>query len=60
MVLDPHDEFGGRKSGRSARAADLLAAAYVWQEGLGGVLRRDTVVITDDGPDVLTASPSWQ
>jgi Xaa-Pro aminopeptidase len=32
----------------------------VWQEGLGGVLRRDTVVITDDGSDVLTTSPSWQ
>jgi Xaa-Pro dipeptidase len=32
----------------------------VWQEGLGGVLRRDTVLITDKGPDVLTASPSWQ
>src|SRR5258708_6809243 len=38
----------------------LALTGYVWQEGLGGVLRRDTVVITDDGPDVLTASPSWQ
>ena len=27
----------------------LALTGYVWQEGLGGVLRRDTVVITDDG-----------
>src|SRR3984957_16596559 len=38
----------------------LALTGYVWQEGLGGVLRRDTVLITDEGPDVLTASPSWQ
>jgi Xaa-Pro dipeptidase len=37
----------------------LALTGYVWQEGLGGVLRRDSVVITDDGPEVLTASPSW-
>jgi hypothetical protein len=24
------------------------------------VLHRDTVLITDNGPEVLTASPSWQ
>jgi hypothetical protein len=23
------------------------------------VLRRDSIVITDNGPEVLTASPSW-
>ncbi|WP_293002745.1 Xaa-Pro peptidase family protein [Mycobacterium sp.] len=38
----------------------LSLTGYVWQEGIGGVLRRDSVVITDDGPQVLTASPSWQ
>jgi Xaa-Pro dipeptidase len=37
----------------------LALTGYVWQEGVGGVLRRDTVAITDDGPQVLTASPSW-
>jgi Xaa-Pro dipeptidase len=37
----------------------LALTGYVWQEGVGGVLRRDTVVIADDGPRVLTASPSW-
>jgi Xaa-Pro dipeptidase len=38
----------------------LSLTGYVWQEGVGGVLRRDSVVITDDGPRVLTASPLWQ
>jgi Xaa-Pro aminopeptidase len=38
----------------------LALTGYVWQEGLGGVLRRDSVVITDDGPEVLTTSPSWR
>jgi len=37
----------------------LALTGYVWQEGVGGVLRRDTVVIGDDGPTVLTASPAW-
>jgi len=38
----------------------LALNGYVWQEGVGAVLHRDTVVITDSGPQVLTASPSWQ
>ncbi len=37
----------------------LALTGYVWQEGLGGVLRRDSLLITDDGPQVLTTSPSW-
>jgi Xaa-Pro dipeptidase len=37
----------------------LALTGYVWQEGVGAVFRRDTVHITDDGPEVLTASPSW-
>jgi Xaa-Pro aminopeptidase len=37
----------------------LAISGYVWQEGVGAVLRRDTVHITDDGADVLTTSPSW-
>jgi Xaa-Pro dipeptidase len=37
----------------------LALTGYVWQSGLGGVLRRDSVLITDDGPQVLTTSPSW-
>jgi Xaa-Pro dipeptidase len=38
----------------------LALTGYVWQDGVGGVLRRDAVAITDDGPEVLTASPFWQ
>jgi Xaa-Pro aminopeptidase len=37
----------------------LALTGYVWQEGRGGALRRDSLVITDDGPQVLTTSPSW-
>jgi len=37
----------------------LAITAYVWQEGVGAVLRRDTVHINEGGADVLTTSPSW-
>lgn len=37
----------------------LAITGYVWQQGVGAVFRRDTVHITEDGADVLTASPSW-
>jgi Xaa-Pro dipeptidase len=37
----------------------LAITGYVWQQGLGAVFRRDTVLITDSGVDVLTDSPSW-
>ncbi len=37
----------------------LAITAYVWQEGLGAVFRRDTVHITADGADVLTHRPTW-
>jgi Xaa-Pro dipeptidase len=33
----------------------LAITGYVWQEGVGAVLRRDTVHITEDGPEVLSA-----
>jgi Xaa-Pro dipeptidase len=37
----------------------LAITGYVWQDGVGTVFRRDTVHITDDGAEVMTASPSW-
>ncbi|OBH58233.1 Xaa-Pro peptidase family protein [Mycobacterium sp. E2479] len=37
----------------------LALTAYVWQQGVGAVFRRDTVHITDNGVEVLTTSPSW-
>jgi Xaa-Pro dipeptidase len=36
----------------------LAVTAYVWQEGVGAVFRRDTVHLTDDGPQVLSTGPS--
>ncbi len=35
----------------------LAVTAYVWEAGVGAVFRRDAVLITDDGAEVLTASP---
>jgi Xaa-Pro aminopeptidase len=37
----------------------LAVTGYVWEEGVGGVFTRDAVLITDHGPEVLTASPSF-
>ncbi|MGX9792879.1 M24 family metallopeptidase [Mycobacterium sp. MMS18-G62] len=37
----------------------LAVTAYVWEQGVGAVFRRDAVLIGDAGAEVLTASPSW-
>ena len=37
----------------------LAITGYVWQQGVGTVLRRDTVHVTDTGAVVLTLSPSF-
>jgi len=37
----------------------LAVTAYVWEEGIGAVLRREAVLIGTGGPEVLTSSPSW-
>ena len=37
----------------------LAITGYVWQEGLGAVFRRDTVLVTEAGAEVLTDSPSF-
>jgi Xaa-Pro dipeptidase len=34
----------------------LAVTGYVWAQGVGAVYQRDAVLITDDGPEVLTAS----
>jgi Xaa-Pro aminopeptidase len=34
----------------------LAVTAYVWEPGVGAVFSRDAVLITDDGPEVLTKS----
>ena len=38
----------------------LAVTGYVFDEGVGAVFRRDTVVITPAGCDVLTSSPAWR
>ena len=37
----------------------LAVTAYVWEAGVGAVFHRDAVLIGDDGPEILTASPAW-
>jgi Xaa-Pro aminopeptidase len=36
----------------------LAVTGYVWQEGIGAVFGREAVLITGDGPEILTSSPS--
>lgn len=36
----------------------LAVTGYVWQSGVGAVFGREAVLITRDGPEVLTSSPS--
>jgi Xaa-Pro dipeptidase len=36
----------------------LAVTGYVWQSGVGAVFGRESVLITPDGPEVLTSSPS--
>jgi len=36
----------------------LAVTAYVWEAGVGAVFRRDAVLVTDTGAEVLTSSPS--
>jgi Xaa-Pro dipeptidase len=38
----------------------LAVTGYVWQSGVGAVFGREAVLITPDGPEVLTSSPSWR
>jgi Xaa-Pro aminopeptidase len=38
----------------------LALTAYVWEPGVGAVFSRDAVLITDDGAEVLTSSPSFR
>jgi Xaa-Pro aminopeptidase len=36
----------------------LAVTAYVWERGVGAVFRRDAVLIGEQGPEVLTSSPT--
>jgi Xaa-Pro dipeptidase len=37
----------------------LAVTGYVFETGVGAVFRRDSVLITADGCEVLTSSPAW-
>lgn len=37
----------------------LAVTGYVWERGIGAVLAREAVLITTDGPEVLTSSASY-
>lgn len=37
----------------------LAVTGYVWEQGVGAVFGRDAILITDDGSEVLSASPSY-
>jgi Xaa-Pro aminopeptidase len=36
----------------------LAVTGYVWERGVGAVFGRQAVLITSDGPEVLTTSPN--
>lgn len=38
----------------------LAVTSYVWEAGVGAVFGREAVLVSADGPEVLTRSPSWQ
>jgi Xaa-Pro aminopeptidase len=38
----------------------LAVTGYVWEQGVGAVFGREAVLITEDGPEVLTSSPFWR
>ncbi len=38
----------------------LAVTGYVWEQGVGAAFGRQAVLITADGPEVLTASPFWR
>ena len=37
----------------------IAVTCAVWQQGVGAVIGREAVLITDDGSEVLTSSPFW-
>jgi Xaa-Pro dipeptidase len=51
---------------RATAAAEILdpgmvlaVTGYVWQDGVGAIFGREAVLVTTEGPEVLTSSPSW-
>ena len=44
---------------RQEQGMVLAVTGYVFESGVGAVFRRDVVLITEDGADVLTSAPAW-
>jgi Xaa-Pro aminopeptidase len=38
----------------------LAVTGYVWEQGIGAVFGREAVLISEDGPEVLTSSTFWR
>ncbi|MBB2991916.1 Xaa-Pro aminopeptidase [Mycolicibacterium iranicum] len=38
----------------------LAVTAYVWEQGVGAVFTRDAVLITADGPEILSTAPAYE
>jgi Xaa-Pro dipeptidase len=58
-VVSQHlTETAGRESLEPGMV--LAVTGYVWEQGIGAVFGREAVLITADGHEVLTSSPSWQ
>ena len=58
-VVTPRPARDRRRASASRRAWCWPSPATSWEEGVGAVFGRDAVLVTDDGPEVLTSSPSW-
>jgi Xaa-Pro aminopeptidase len=61
LGFDPPVVTGGLpRTAREERLAEgmvLALTGYVWEAGTGAAFRRDTVLVTGDGPQLLTSAP---
>jgi len=61
LGFDPPVVTGGlpRTAGEERIEPGMVLAltGYVWEAGTGAVFRRDSVLITDNGPELLTTAP---
>ena len=61
LGFDPPVVTGGLpRTAREERLEEgmvLALTGYVWEAGTGAAFRRDTVLVTGDGPELLTSAP---
>jgi Xaa-Pro aminopeptidase len=53
--------YAGREVFATSRAPQVLRAgqALAWNPSITGVKSEDTILISEDGPEILTATPAW-